>query len=412
MSYKVLFIIFVTIVCGLAFHTHQTLCVVPIIVNLLSIQFNWLALVGIFIGSMYFYKFMVPFLVSFGVGYGKIEYKNQNYLYVSDIKSNHHKIPNNLKLKYNERDYTLKDGDNIKFSCTYFSSGSGKINKIYKINDGQLSLIQKTRIDIDQFLENSKFYPFMKSIILGDNSELSDFPELKNSGFWHLVAISGLHMNILILYLYWILRKLFAISFRINYYGNPQLFASVLSIIFGLCYLHLILYPVSAVRALIMTSCTMLFSKSLNNKKVLLLTAFGFIITDPNVIFNMSFQLSFLCTWLLINKFSLLFINCAILPILGQFNLVALLSNFIVLPLFSIVLLGSIISYIFKSMILLRAVDFLCNIMFAFINLPTILIKVYFNHITIILYCMALCLSVINENKWIMYCALLFVILI
>jgi len=194
------------------------------------------------------------------------------------------------------------------------------------------------------------------AILFGEKQGLSDnLSEMFSfAGISHILAVSGLHIGVLVSFLYFILRKL-----RINEYVRFILLGCIL-----LFYSYLCSFTPSVCRASIMAMLVALCDILLVEYDGLAsLSIAGIIILlfNPLSLFSISFQLSFLCLFAIISlaptltdlltkiklpKFlaSSLAIsvatNLAILPVcLNSFTKVSLLgifSNILILPIFSI----------------------------------------------------------------------------
>ena len=224
----------------------------------------------------------------------------------------------------------------------------------------------KERID-------SKHSTFLIGAVLGDRSEISPetIEHFTKSGLLHLLAISGQNMVLIasiIIFFY----RIFKLSFF------KRIFITIIMIV---SYTYLVGYEASVLRASITTLLTML-ALILGRKKdpFALLSTSALFLTfwDPFSIYDVGFQLSFLSVAgiflispiimklfnnkknLLTNTFSITFsVQLAIAPItlyhFKQFSIVSILSNFLALPVSSLILsLGMIcvwLSLIFEKMI-------------------------------------------------------------
>jgi len=130
---------------------------------------------------------------------------------------------------------------------------------------------------------------FIKSILLGEKEYLSYQQEnlLRTVGASHILAISGLHMGIIILCFSSILFKIF--SKRIN--------ALYLLSLFSLIYIILVGTSVSIVRAALL-ALLFLFSSEFNREgdflNIISVTLIINLILDPSALFTVSLQLSYL----------------------------------------------------------------------------------------------------------------------
>ena len=354
------------------------------------------------LGLFLSYFFLVSFI--FFSGIGVINHINSKEIYLDNVKSFHSQVGNSMKLSIESnkigslKTSVLRVGDNIRFSGMLYNSNRGKLLRVFNKKDGEIGFIQSKRLFIESIFNKSQFRYFLKSIVLGDRSEISEskIEIFKNSGFWHILSISGLHMNFLVLNSCKIFRKLFSTSFFINYNLFSYRIPEILSLSLGVFYLFLSLNSIPALRSLCMLSSSMFFDKKINKKKFLLYLAFLFIILDVNLAFDMGFQLSFFCTWILINRFPIFSLNLFILPIIPQVSIMSFLTNYLVLNLFSIILFLSFLIIIFP--ITLPVLDFFCRIFFFLLELPPMVLKVVFNPFSLIIYMFFILFTLYNRN--------------
>lgn len=215
-------------------------------------------------------------------------------------------------------------------------------------------------------LGDSNFKSLVKSFIFGDKNSL-DFETKENfkiTGLMHLLALSGLHIGIIAGFvsflLSFFLRKslvfYFVLFFLILYVFLSGFFPSV----FRAAFMFIILYYYT-------------FFESLNVEvfDVLLFTAFFSIVFFPEFLFNIGFWLSYFAfagilffselfdilfqylPTIIQKSFSItLSANIATFPLIlyyfGSINLICFLSNFVIIPLFSIFLIFLFIAYLFS----------------------------------------------------------------
>jgi competence protein ComEC len=220
---------------------------------------------------------------------------------------------------------------------------------------------------------------FMSAMILGDKSlmtwELKE--KLNSSGLRHIAAISGLHIS-LFAYLLFKIISLLNLRIKKKYF---ILFYSIL------IYLFLIGFPISAIRASLMIGVIFigkLFGRKSSRRNIFFIAAIMLIFNPSLLVFNAGFQLSFgavigivyfspilssLLKRIIKDHFwrNFLAMNIGIqlmtIPILiinfGQFSLVSIFSNLIVLPLIPFVIGLGIISSFFGFIPLLGNFSFL-----------------------------------------------------
>ncbi len=117
------------------------------------------------------------------------------------------------------------------------------------------------------------------------------------TGIAHLLTISGLHIGLLFWLGLLLCKQLGRLSERLLLWVYFPQFCQALTLIALWFYVTLIAFPIPALRALVMLSLLMLIrwmGQAHASMYALLTTAFLFICYDPAVIYNLSFQLSFM----------------------------------------------------------------------------------------------------------------------
>ena len=115
-------------------------------------------------------------------------------------------------------------------------------------------------------------------------------------GAAHLIAISGLHLGIVSILLFVVIRRLLAFFPRVFLYMDVQRITAVLTFFCLLFYLVLTGGRVSTVRAFIMAAAflaVLFFRRTSRLPDILLLAAFLILLFQPQAVFFASFQLTF-----------------------------------------------------------------------------------------------------------------------
>lgn len=204
-------------------------------------------------------------------------------------------------------------------------------NYIHKIFDNNLS---KRSAD------------FVVSVILGEN--LIENDSIRDLGLSHILAVSGLHMDML----FFFILILFG---RFNYR-----YAYGLGLFLALIYGYLIGFPFSVIRVLglkVISFLAFLYNKPMDKIKALLIIGSGILLINPFAGLNAGFILTFAASFAVYlvypkikNHFSKSYIGeslaftssiqFALFPFMiyyyGSFNLVSILANFLILPVFSL----------------------------------------------------------------------------
>ncbi len=154
-----------------------------------------------------------------------------------------------------------------------------KENIFYQIKNKMLNRINNY---------DDKVKTYLNLFILGDKTYLSDslYTEYRTNGIWHLFAVSGMHIGLIILVLDKIFQK----------YKYKKIIISLILFYF----MFLTNFSASVMRATIFYFLKNLLDYldiELDNKKILLLVAILILLINPFMIFNAGFQYSFLITF-------------------------------------------------------------------------------------------------------------------
>ncbi len=263
-----------------------------------------------------------------------------------------------------------------KFNSYYYKNGTNyktTISDILTVKDGYLHVNEKVSNFFGDFVDKNfdpKIGGIVKSVVFGDKSTLDD--DVKNSfsssGIAHLLAISGLHISIIISMINFILKK-----FKLKQIYNFIILLVVLSL-----YCYLCNFAPSVVRASLM-SLVFLFA-SLSGRKYdrlnsLAICAFLILLFKPLYIFDAGFLLSFGCVFCIFVLSSLvrdflkflkigyklcdslaiiLGVQIGLIPLVSLFytkmNVLSIICNLICVPLFEI---AFILTFIFSIICLI-----------------------------------------------------------
>ena len=214
---------------------------------------------------------------------------------------------------------------------------------------------------------------YFEALILGDKGHLNkeDISSFKSLGISHLLAISGLHIGLLISIIYYILIKLNI---------NNNLIKNIVIIILP-CYMGLTGFSPSVVRAGIMIIVYLILKKnSIANIDSLLITFLIMLIINPLYIFDIGFELSFFITFCLLMseeyikksknklqgslKISVISFFASLPILVTNFYtvpVVSILSNIILVPIFSAVLFPLVICSYIIFLLNLSAFNIVCK---------------------------------------------------
>ncbi|MEG1900665.1 MAG: DNA internalization-related competence protein ComEC/Rec2 [Bacilli bacterium] len=393
------------------------------------LQFSWLFIFITFLLFIY-----VIFFTKI-IQYKSIYNDSTNYI-VGTIKTysiNGNKLSMELKAKEKiitsyyikteeEKNYLL---NNICIGCTVKLNGETKEllnntipntfnykNYLYNKKIYKSFTISKYKIiKNNNILNKMKDYLYKKTInlkcndylllfVLGDKSLLdsSTYNEFQINGVAHLLAISGMHIGVLIKILDVLLKKfkekkkLFIISFILIIFAFITNFAAAI---------------LRAILFYILLNIKKIFNLRINNFKLLLITAFILIIINPFIIYDVGFIYSFVITGgiilnskyikgnyvkrlLLLSVISFLY-SLPITALLNyEINITSIIANLIFVPFVSVIVYPvSLITYIVPFVhpiftFLISILEFLNHIFVKFsilINIPKmpiILIILYY----------------------------------
>ncbi|HBH12493.1 MAG: Late competence protein ComEC, DNA transport [Clostridiales bacterium 38_11] len=252
-------------------------------------------------------------------------------------------------LEFDYRNYLNSQGIRAIFFMDEGFEVDQKIRFNYKIQNSFQQYITSV-LDNNLNIEESNL---LKGILLGDRTYIDEeiLSNIRKLGVAHILAISGLHIGIIILSLNSILRALrLKRSVRI-----------AISLLISWVYGYLIGFPASVSRALIMTSVISigyLSHRRYNPLNSMIVTMMAMLIFKPLWLFDIGFQLSFaavasIITYLKfvdiysLHRFStglvlLIIIQLFTLPIsiyyFNYFPLLSLMANMIFIPIVSYIL--------------------------------------------------------------------------
>lgn len=241
---------------------------------------------------------------------------------------------------------------NIYYSCYVDYSDIDVVKGNSSVKD-KIKSATKDILDANLNSDNSNIF---YAVLFGEKSGLSDDIEdmFSMSGISHILAVSGLHIGVLVSCIYFIFKKI-----KINEYARFTLLSIIL-----IFYSYLCSFTPSVCRACIMAiilDFTRLLKVQYDSFMSLSVAGIIILLFAPMSLFYASFQLSFLCIFAIIaiapslesflKKIKLpkflstslaisIATNIAILPIcfnvFTKVSLLGILANIFVLPIFSI----------------------------------------------------------------------------
>lgn len=319
----------------------------------------------------------------------EITFSDEFYFTIDSISVNGKSYSGQANVYFYSDDIDFRPGDFVEMRATVYTNDFNPFDSLfssvfvkgsyygvftyscYKISDGELDFFTDTELKVKE-----NFYTYTRpdtadiatALIFGDKSTMNEnlYDDVKVSGLAHVLAISGLHISILAMFVSWILKKC-----RVKSVIRLAIVGVLL-----LIYLVFCGFASSAMRAFIMTMCLMgarAFGKKPDYLSALSLAAIIIMLINPVNLFAVGFQLSVLAVLgiMLLNKPIIKFFkrdnkftqlvttslstNVMTYPVVanvfGQFPVFFLISNLIVLPLMSFIYIGVIILTLFTLII-------------------------------------------------------------
>jgi len=138
----------------------------------------------------------------------------------------------------------------------------------------------------------------VSALLVGDRSKLTkaDQASLRDAGLAHLLAISGLHMALMVGTLFWLARAVFALSVKLTLEYPIKKWAAAIALIGGLAYLLLSGGAVSTIRAYIMLGVMFLaimVDRPAITMRNVAIAALLILLAMPESLLSPGFQMSF-----------------------------------------------------------------------------------------------------------------------
>ncbi len=164
-----------------------------------------------------------------------------------------------------------------------------------------LQTIRNTINGIIESKASSNTSAITKSLLTGDKKSIpkrirSNFI---NAGVAHILAISGLHMSIIVMIIFTFIRIALLYISNISIFSriNHNLYAAIVTILSSYFYLCIADFPQSAIRAFIMSSVVLVakaFGRNAISINNIIFAGFITLVVHPASLFSISFQLSYL----------------------------------------------------------------------------------------------------------------------
>ena len=194
--------------------------------------------------------------------------------------------------------YSFDYNEFMSFKKLY---GVGFAKTVITVNGNQKNIIQSVVISIRKWLRNrietrfSQNSGFFRAILIGEKENIDDLSLVLNrAGLSHILAVSGLHVAILS----------FALFLIIQLIVRKRNLARLILIILLLVYAAICHWSASVTRAMIMISIYLIgkmLQKKADSNNYLAASFLLITIINPDQLFSIGFQLSFLAVFSLLN---------------------------------------------------------------------------------------------------------------
>ena len=164
-----------------------------------------------------------------------------------------------------------------------------------------LRRFDRWREGIEHFLDMNTSPPgrgMLKALLIGERGEIPS--EVRETfiaaGVVHILAISGLHLGIIVTLIFFAIKGMLRLSERVLLRYDIRKIAALATFPPLLAYILITGFPISTIRAGIMASCflaSILINRHRNTLNTLAFAAFIILLASPTSLWNPSFQLSF-----------------------------------------------------------------------------------------------------------------------
>lgn len=309
------------------------------------------------------------------------------------------------EIKTNGNPYEFNYSSYLEKQNIHYQSYLGKDSWTKMANDGNgiKKGILDLRTTLSSILDNSGMKPenlmVAKALILGEKNDLDENTRssFATAGAMHILAVSGLHVGIIMLILSFFLKPIKKIN------GGKTLFVCLM--LFGIwCYAFITGLSPSVLRASVMFSFIIVGSqlqRETNIYQSILVSAFLLLIIDPLLLFNVGFQLSYLAVIGIVyfqpKIYNLIFIENKIINKIWQLSAVSIAAQIATFPI-SIYYFHQFPNYFLLANIFVIPLAFII-LLLGLIYLTTNFIPIVSE---IVLFALDWILSILNSGvKWI-----------
>ncbi|MFD1315045.1 ComEC/Rec2 family competence protein [Namhaeicola litoreus] len=214
-------------------------------------------------------------------------------------------VPIHTALNPNDFDYR-KYMQNEQISEQIFISENNSIELSPNKNLGRSAFLMREKISNSLLINDfqASLLPLVQTLFLGQKQDLSSdvFDEFRRAGVVHILAISGLHISILIGFLFLVFQP-------ITKFKKGMTIRLMLVLFVLWLYVFLVGYSASVVRAATMftaISIGLYSKKKINVQSALIASMFILLLLNPNYLWQVGFQMSYLAVFFIVGFYPLL----------------------------------------------------------------------------------------------------------
>lgn len=188
----------------------------------------------------------------------------------------------------------------------------------------KISVVGSKKLSIQNYIDNLRHYIFMQiksnmpdntanvaaALMIGEQKSIDHktSDNMRKSGLSHVLAVSGLHLSLLSIICFFVIRYLLSCSSYLCQYYNTKKIAAYFALIATFLYLLISGAHISAIRAFIMVALVtlaILIDREVDAKRSVAIAAFLILLFMPEALLTPSFQMSFAAVLALVSSYDL-----------------------------------------------------------------------------------------------------------
>lgn len=166
-------------------------------------------------------------------------------------------------------------------------------------NEGILATVRRNvAARVKAYMGDSRSVPMTVTMLTGERGSIAkdDNDAMRDSGLAHILSISGMHIGLVAALVFFVSRLAMALSMRVVLNLPIKKIAAVIAFLAALAYTLLVEAPVPTQRSMIMTGLALLaivIDREPFTLRLVALAALAVLVTSPDSLLGVSFQMSF-----------------------------------------------------------------------------------------------------------------------